>query len=368
MVGMRILLVSTPVSPIGAGDGGGVETLVALLAPELRRSGHAVGVIAPAGSHLPGGVPVHEIAGASPPSATTGAREGAPIAQSDGVLERMWEEARRLAPQHDIIIALTYDWLSYYLTPFLPIPVLHLVTLPSLIEAVDAEIREQYARRPDHFAFCSRTQASTFPFVDARQARIIPLAVNKDQFAFSGWTEPILVWAARISPEKGLEDAVAAALKTGMPLHVCGKIQDRQYWERIISSTPEGAIVYHGFLLHERLAQVLGKAKAMLATPKWVEAFGLSVIEALACGTPVIAYEMGGPGEIIEHGKSGLLIRPDDVEGMAEGIREIGNLDRRDARRRAEEYSAAHMAENVEQWADSVLQLEGHARARGAGQ
>jgi UDP-glucose:tetrahydrobiopterin glucosyltransferase len=347
---MRVLFVSTPISPIGAGDGGGIETMLRELAPVLRCRSHTVAVVAPAGSYLPDGIPIYQVAGDPPPNATTGSRDAVLTVQSQGVLERMWAEASRLAPSYDVIISITYDWLSFYLTPFLPVPVLHWVSLASSNEAVDAEIREQYSRLPNHFAFWSRTQASTFCLADPAQARIIPGAVNTDRFPFNAMPDPVLAWAARISPEKGLEDAVQVARETGLPLHVCGKIQDHEYWHRINSSVPAGTITYHGLLPDYRLAQVFGNAMAMLVTPKWVEAFGLTVIEALACGTPVITYAQGGPAEIVEHGKTGFLIAPNDVPAMANAVREIATLQRTDARRRAEEFAIARLADNMEHW------------------
>jgi UDP-glucose:tetrahydrobiopterin glucosyltransferase len=363
---MRVLFVSTPISPIGAGDGGGVETMLRELAPALAARGHAVAVVSPAGSSLPDGVPIYQVTGDPPFNATTGFRDAAIAVQPQGVLERMWSQARRIAPSFDVIISLTYDWLSFYLTPFLPVPVLHWVPLAASIEAVDAEIREQHSRLPDHFAFWSQTQASTFSLPEP-QARIIPGAVNIDRFPFSALPDPILAWAARISPEKGLEDAVQVARQTSLPLHVCGKIQDQEYWQRICNSVPAGTITYHGLLPDHRLAQILGKAIAMLVTPKWVEAFGLTVIEALSCGTPVVAYAQGGPAEIIEHGKNGFLVAPNDMPAMVDALGKIGTLQRTGARQRAENYSTARLADNMERWISSVLQSSRDSQVSAAG-
>jgi UDP-glucose:tetrahydrobiopterin glucosyltransferase len=347
---MRLLFVSTPVAPIGSGDGGGVETTVMQLAPALRRRGHETAVIAPAGSRLPDGVALHPVSGDPPPSAVAAPRDATVVVQPAGVLERMWDVARQLAPRFDAILAFSYDWLSYYLTPFLPVPVLHLVTLPSCIGTVDRAMRDQYLREPTRFAFVSRTQAASFGFVDLKRAQIIPGAVDTDQFRFRDDAEPLLVWAARISPEKGLEDAIRVAQATGLPLHICGKIQEEAYWQETLESVPGEAIVYHGFLGHGDLREVVGRAAAMLVTPKWVEAFGLTAIEALACGTPVIAYQRGGPAEIVEHARSGFLVPAGDVQAMAEAVAQVGSLRRADARKRAEEFSVPRLAERVEGW------------------
>jgi UDP-glucose:tetrahydrobiopterin glucosyltransferase len=363
---MRLLFVSTPVSPIGAGDGGGVETTLKLLAPALYALGHEVAVIAPHGSRLPDCVALDAVCGDPPLGATALARDATVFVAATGVLERMWEWARQLAPRYDAILAFSYDWLSYYLTPFLPVPVLHLVTLPSSVEAVDVAMRDQYVRYPDRFAFVSRTQAAGFPFVDAEKARIIPGAVDTEEFRFRAEAEAMLVWAARISPEKGLEDAIRVAEEAGLPLHVCGKIQDEAYWRGIVGSVPAEAMVYHGFLHHRELSSLVGRASAMLVTPKWVEPFGLTVIEALACGTPVIAYDRGGPAEIVEDGKSGFLTPAGDTRAMAAAVGRVSSLARAAARRRAEEFSVTCLVERVEEWVGAVQRAAPVARAQRA--
>ena len=91
-------------------------------------------------------------------------------------------------------------------------------------------------------------------------------------------------------------------------------------------------------------------------TPKWVEAFGLVAIEALACGVPVIAYARGGPTEIVQPGKTGWLVDPDSVDGLVEAIERIGELDRAACRHQAEtEFSLEAMAIRYEQWFGNIL-------------
>ncbi len=146
-----------------------------------------------------------------------------------------------------------------------------------------------------------------------------------------------LCWSARISPEKGLEDAIAAAQVLNIPLDVCGVVEDADYWGRVRKQAPS-LITHHGFLSHGALAAVLGRSQAMLFTPKWTEAFGLTVIEAMACGTPVVAYAGGGPSEIIEHGVNGYLVARGDVAGLATHVSLAASLDRKRVRERAEQY------------------------------
>ena len=351
----RLLFVSTPISPIGAGDGGGVETTLKQITPILAAKGYQVTVLAPTGSRLPPGALICEINGTPPPNATTSVKHSAVIITADGVLEGMWQQAAQMQDRFDVIISMSYDWLSYYLTPFLSIPVLHWVTIGSCLRVVDTAIAAQYQITPTRFAFYSKAQASTFSFVDLHRTRILPGAVDLDRFHFQPKPGEILLWVARISPEKGLEAAVKAADGVGVQLHVCGKIQDETYWENVNRLCKPGQIIYHGLLPHHRLQELLGRALAMLVTPTWVEAFGMTVVEALACGTPVIAYDRGAPKEIIEDGKSGFLVPQDDIASLISAIKRIPSLARANARNRAEHYGVDKLVERVEAWIADVL-------------
>jgi len=114
-------------------------------------------------------------------------------------------------------------------------------------------------------------------------------------------------------------------------------------------------VVYHGFLGQEELQRRYADARVMLVTPRWIEAFGNTVIESMACGTPVVAYDRGGPSEIAEQGRSGILVPQEaGVQGLVEGVREAAGLDRRVPRARAEEFSFVRMADRFEAWVESA--------------
>ena len=351
----RILFVSTPVSPIGRGDGGGVETTLLHLAPCLAERGHTVAVVAPAVSATPEGSRVFQIDGDPPPDITTASREAFPITSGYGALEGMWDCARQVQEDFDVIIGMTYDWLSYFLTPYFRTPVLHWITISSAVEAVDRMIFERFADRTDRLGFYTQTQADTFRKLRISEANLLPGAVDTCRFSFSTDPENRLCWAARISPEKGLEDAVNAASRAGLPLDICGKLRDRSYRDDIVSRYPDASLTWHGMLPHTELATVIGNAAAMLVTPKWTEAFGLTTIEALACGTPVLAYARGGPAEIVEHGRSGFLIEPDDTDALLDAISKVHQLSRAHARARAEQFTIDNLASHFERWIESNL-------------
>ena len=100
----------------------------------------------------------------------------------------------------------------------------------------------------------------------------------------------------------------------------------------------------------------LGRCRALLNTPKWNEAYGNVVVEAMACGVPVVAYRRGGPGELVQPGLNGWLVEPDQPSALAEALERVDQIDRRQCRQWVEEQaSKAVLAERLEQWLQAGL-------------
>ena len=345
----RILFVAPPIAPIGDGLGGGVETSLLQLTRALASRGYRVGTVAVVGSRgLTGDV--YEVSGPCPVSATHQSRGHVDTVNDGGTLERMWERVASLQAEFDVVLNTGYDWLSFYLSPFLRLPVLHWISVCPLLDSVDRMIEVRYRQCPSRFAFYSRTQAAAFPFVEPKAAHVLYGGVDTSVFQFAPQPERRLCWSARISPEKGLEDAVDACRELGLPLDVCGRIDDRDYWQTFQPRLESESVCYRGFLSPAELSRVIGRSMAMLVTPKWNEAFGISLIEAMSCGTPVVTYTGGGPSEIVEHGQSGYLVEKGDVGSLASHVRLAEQLDRRIVRARAEKFSVSALADRVEKW------------------
>ncbi len=353
---MKLLLVSTPVGPLGSGQGGGVELTVRCLAAELQRRGHEVLVLAPRGSQLPG-TAIEAIAGNLQVPAQTQVRTEPISMPADSVLAKQWDRARALAPQFDLTVNFAFDWLPFYLTPFFPQPIAHFISMGSLSDALD-EIVGRVARAfPGTLGVYTRTQAGTFSFGAA--CRCLGSGIDLSQYHFNRAPEAALAWLGRIAPEKALEDAAAAAAAANLPLRVFGKIQDVPYWERICREYPAVAANYGGFLETGALQAQLGRCRGLLMTPRWVEAFGNVAIEALACGVPVIAYRRGGPAEIVRPGETGFLVEPDSITGLVDAIGRLGEIDRATCRRQAEsEYSLQAFGDRFERWFLDILSTE----------
>ncbi|WP_408638138.1 glycosyltransferase family 4 protein [Rubidibacter lacunae] len=350
---LRLLFVSTSVGVLGTGQGGGVELTIACLARELLRRGHDVLVAAPTGSRLDG-VPIVEIPGRLQVPAQSQERDAPISLPPDPVLGNLWDYARSRQDKWDAIVNFAFDWLPFYLTPFFRRPIAHFISMGSTGDALDGAMARVAERYPGTVGVYTRTQAATFTFGD--RCRILGSGIDLAQYCFNDRPEAAIAWLGRIAPEKALEDAIAAARQANVPLRVFGKLQDEAYWQRIQRDFPDAPFEYGGFLPTDRLQAEVGRCRALLMTPRWVEAFGNVAIEALACGVPVIAYQRGGPAEIVCDGKTGFLVEPDSPPGLVDAIARIDTIDRSACRRQAEaEYSLPAFCDRWETWLHAVV-------------
>jgi UDP-glucose:tetrahydrobiopterin glucosyltransferase len=353
---VRIAIVSTPVGPLGSGIGGGVELTLHGLVMGLTARGHVVDVVAPAGS-ISVAPRLHEIPGALQPSTQNQPRtDPTPIA-ADSVIGAMWEFIRVNQSDYDVVLNMAYDWLPFYLTAFLDTPVAHIVSMASLTDAMDAAISGALLARPGSCAVHSRAQAETFgAFAD--RFHVIGNGVDVERYVFRPEPDPPghLGFVGRVSREKGIADVFATAAATRQPVRAWGLMQDPQCWADAVAGHPHAHVTYEGFLPTDQLQEAIGGCRALLMTPRWVEAFGNVAVEALACGVPVIAYDRGGPAEIVTDGVTGFLVQPGDIAGLAAAVARIDELDRAACRRTVEErFSIDALATRVEAWLETLL-------------
>jgi glycosyltransferase involved in cell wall biosynthesis len=147
-----------------------------------------------------------------------------------------------------------------------------------------------------------------------------------------------LVWFGRFVPEKAPHLAIEAAGRARMPLTLVGPVVDRPYFDQAIRPRLGPDVEYVGHLTVPDLAALVGASAGALVTPVWDEPYGLVVAEALACGTPVVAFDRGGVPEVLADSAVGSLVAPGDVEAMARAIPGAVRLDRQQVRSYAERY------------------------------
>jgi glycosyltransferase involved in cell wall biosynthesis len=163
-----------------------------------------------------------------------------------------------------------------------------------------------------------------------------------DLFSFGEGTGQYLAFLGRTSPEKGLDQAIEIAKRSGIPLKIAAKIDrvDVTYFENVIQPLLDHPLIeFIGEIGYPEKNAFLGSAAALLFPINWWEPFGLVMIEAMACGTPVVAYPLGSVPEVIRDGVTGFIVP--DLEAAVRAVGKIAQIDRRKCRRHFEEHFAA---------------------------
>lgn len=151
--------------------------------------------------------------------------------------------------------------------------------------------------------------------------------IDVAQFPFSGVFGEYLLFFGRIHPHKGVYEAIQVAQRVGIKLVIAGIIQDPEYFATKVEPHIDGTTVeYLGSVGPDRRAEVLGEAMALLHLISFDEPFGLSLVESMACGTPVIAFNRGSMPEIIRDGETGYIV--EDIEGAINAVAAIATIDR----------------------------------------
>jgi glycosyltransferase involved in cell wall biosynthesis len=168
----------------------------------------------------------------------------------------------------------------------------------------------------------------------------------EDLYSFRDEPGQYLAFLGRISPEKRVDRAIEIARRVGMPLKIAAKVDevDRGYFDAVVAPQLKDPLVeYMGEVGEEEKAMFLGNAYALLFPIDWPEPFGLVMIEAMACGTPIIAYRHGSVPEVMEEGQTGFIV--ESLEDAVDAVERVPTLSRRRCRQVFEErFSAARMA------------------------
>jgi glycosyltransferase involved in cell wall biosynthesis len=234
---------------------------------------------------------------------------------------------------------------------FLPLTYSELVETPvvTTIHGFSSErIVPVYERYNDLGYYVAISDADRHPRLD--YAATIHHGIDMELFPFRATPGGYLLFFGRIHPDKGVGEAIEVARRVDMPLMIAGIVQDRAYFERSVKPHVDGdRVSYIGPVGPTMRGELLGGAKALLHLINFDEPFGFSVVESMACGTPVIARRRGSMPELVRDGENGYLVDP--LDEAVHAVRLAQRLDRRAVR------SSVELRFGVERMVDEYLAL-----------
>jgi len=186
--------------------------------------------------------------------------------------------------------------------------------------------------------YISISDAQRVPLKKLNYVSTVYNGIDLNKFTFQSKSKDYLAWLGRMSPQKGPKECILAAKRAGEKLIMAGKVDlvDQDYFKKEIEPLIDGKqIKYIGEVGEKEKNKLLGGAKALLALIQWREPFGLFIVEALACGTPVIATSRGSVPELIKDKKNGFIVK--NWKEAAKAVEKIDTISRQDCRKRAED-------------------------------
>ena len=274
--------------------------------------------------------------------------------EDKGLLSKVWEclhisELFERGDEFDLI----HNHFDY-----LPLSFMNMTTTPVLTTIhgfSSPEILPVYMKYNERAFYTAISEADKSPNLD--YIATIHHGIAVDRFAFQPNPGEFLLFFGRIHHEKGTRECIEIARKTGMKLILAGIIQDREYFEQQVKPClDDDRIVYVGSVGPEKRNELLGSAYALLHPINFDEPFGLSVIEAMACGTPVVAIHRGSMPEIIWDGVTGFLAA--DVTEMVTCVPKIKDIDRLQCRKWVEgRFSVSRMVDDYVRVYEKILKI-----------
>lgn len=337
---MRIAQIAPPWFAVPPVRYGGVEWVVALLADGLAERGHDVTLYASGGSVTKAKLAV---VFDDPPG-------GAHIGETYyDVVQAI--TAYRDAASSDVIhdhSGLVGPAIGAQVTT----PVVHTLHGP-----FTAEVKRLYRLLSGRIWFVAISEAQRASCPDLSYAGTVYNGIDLTRYPFRAEKEGFLLFLGRINPEKGPEVAVEVARRTRRKLVMAVKMAEpaeQRYWREVVEPLLDGSEEILGEIAVEEKAGLLARASAVLFPIRWPEPFGLVMIEAMASGTPVVAFGNGAAPEVIEDGKTGFLVSSTDE--MCEAVERAGSIRPEDCRAHVEaRFSAGAMVEAYERVYERVL-------------
>ena len=302
---------------------GGIEWIVALLADGLAEAGHDVTLFASGDSRTKAKLSYVF-----------------PEAPSRQIGRTFWELKHALgcyarADEFEIINDHT-GMMGAVLGGTVSTPVVHTVHGP--LDGEPGEIYELISKVAPKVGLISISMNQRKPKPDLNWIANCHNALDFSVYPMKPHRRDYLLFLGRLSPDKGAHRAVAVAMEAGLPLKIAGKMQEpkeREYFHELVEPHLVDGIEYLGEVTHGQKVELLQNARATLFPIEWEEPFGLVMIESMACGTPVIATRWGAVPEVIDDGRSGIIV--DNYREMPAALERSDELDPLELRRYVEE-------------------------------
>ena len=334
---MRIAMIAPLAEAVPPALYGGTERVVSVLTEELVRRGHHVTLFASGDSETRA-----ELVACAPRALRLDPDADDALAATLIELGRAyWRAAADFDLIHNHV-----DWPAFPFARLVATP-----TLSTVHGRVDVpQVRQRYGMFPEQ-ALISISDAQREPLPDANWVATVYNGIDLTHFQFQPTAGDYLVYLGRISPEKRPDRAIEIARRTGMRLVMAAKVDptDRQYYEQsiapLIHATP--LVEYIGEVNEQEKDVLLGGAYAYLFPIDWPEPFGLTMVEAMATGTPAIAWRCGSVPEVLVDGVTGFVC--DSMDEMVAAVERVGQLSRAACRRHVEtRFSGEAMADVYE--------------------
>jgi glycosyltransferase involved in cell wall biosynthesis len=312
---------------------GGTERVVSYLTEELIRQGHEVTLFASGDSETRA-----KLVAPCRRALRLDRHCMDPLAHHLRMLELVFEDVFRFDVIHFHCDYVHFPWSRRHPCP-------HLTTLHGRLDIPDLQpLYREFVGEP----LVSISDAQRHPLPWANWLGTVHHGLPLELHTFRAQPGQYLAFLGRISPEKGVDQAIAIARQSGVPLKIAAKVDvvDQAYFKETIEPLLQGArslVEFVGEIGDKEKDEFLGNARALLFPISWPEPFGLVMIEAMSCGTPVIAYRKGSVPEVVEDGATGFIV--EDVVEAVQAVGRVASLSRRKCREVFEErFNVARMA------------------------
>ena len=324
---------------------GGTERVVSWLSEELVEMGHEVTLFGSGDS-----ITRASLEACSPRALRLDPNRRDPMLAYSAMLARLAD----MASQFDVVHS-HLDWVHIPLLRRLSVP--FITTLHGRMDLPDLD--DCFERCFAEALYVSISDAQRAPLPTARWVGTVYHGIPKDLLKPNFAPKGYLAFLGRICPEKGPETAIKLARAADLPLKIAAKVDkvDRVYFERKVEPLIDGKnIEFIGEIEEWQKGDFLGNAVALLFPIRWPEPFGLVMVEAMACGTPVIAFRCGSVPEVIEEGVTGFVV--DSYDDALRAIARVGMVDRCGVRASFERrFTARRMAQDYVRIYQALIEM-----------